>query len=430
MAEIPVVLKILIERMGEEGIAATERQLQGLANQVQRITTQMTMFAGAAAAALGGMTAAAVHAASNFEQAHTKLEAVLHSSEAATRVFDAAVETAKKTPFEVSSIVQGSVLLTAFGQNAQATIPMVGQLAAGMGKDFQETALALGKALAGSQAGFKSLRNEYGITTMELHRFGAETNSMGGLVLNSEGALNKARAALEKIIGLRFPNALELQMHTMQGIMSNLHDSVTRLAASFGQALLPTLEMLAKGLTSVVSAFERMPDGMKELIAGGMVAGTVMATFGTGLLVVVTVATRLTQTVYGLAAAYGALNMAQGGLVAGAIGPLPAALGGAGMAAGKAGVGIASVGAAFSGALVSMTPFIAALTELAPVIAISAAVVALGMYLNHLGNAAKESGKAIEEQAKALAEATANLKYYADAIDKVTGKNNNLMAST
>lgn len=234
-------------------------------------------------AIFSGASLYVLRVAAQFEQLQAKLQSVTGSAEAADRSFQKALSFAAKTPYDVQSIVQATILIEAFGQSSQKVLPLSANLAAAFGERIEDVARILGRAYSGSLEGYESLRNRLGITTIDLKRFGVETNKTEGLVVNTTASLNKAREALEKIIKTRYGDAVERQSKTLFGTLSNFGDAIQRASASVGTSLIPLATAVTKVLTTITEKFELLPAPVKTatalfLVTGAAVSGVVAAT--------------------------------------------------------------------------------------------------------------------------------------------------------
>lgn len=238
----------------------------------------------AAAASAGLMVRSWLSHASEMEQFTARLATVQHSSAAARDTMSDIVQYAASTPFEIKGLTAASVQLEALGQNSRALLPLVTQMAAGMGKPVEETAAAIGKAFAGSAEGVEILRNQFGLSVQQLKKYGAEINSAGEISMRTSDQVERMQKAIKTWANITFSGAVERQMNTLMGASSNLSDAIGRLATGLGDRLIPTFSSLAKVATGVVEKFERLPAPVKDFIAFGTLAAGVGAAFGAGLL--------------------------------------------------------------------------------------------------------------------------------------------------
>ncbi|MFN8606866.1 MAG: hypothetical protein U0931_05000 [Vulcanimicrobiota bacterium] len=239
---------------------------------------------GGVGASMLGLAALVAKTAGGFEQLQARLLGVIKSGDQAQQTFQQAVQFAAVTPFSVSGIVQASITLSAFQQNVRKTLPLVADLAAGLGDDITVEAERFAKALSGSAEGYESFRNQAGISNADLRRYGATLTSTGSLALLTAGDVAKAAKALQTLVQIRFGGAAERQAKTLQGALSNLGDALERAGAAFGQYLIPIARVGAQQITGFVEALERLPAGFKATIAFGTVAAGTLATLGGGAL--------------------------------------------------------------------------------------------------------------------------------------------------
>ena len=249
--------------------------------QLQQVGMSLGLSMSGVGAGLIGLSTAAIRVAADFDLMRNKLVTFKGSFDAANRTFESAKHYAAKTPFDVKGIVGATVTLESFKQSSEDILPRVAALAAGLATPINETALAVGKAASGSQEGFESLRNEYGITTAELKKFGAEVSGTGDMLLRSEAQIGKAREALLKLIDTRFGGSIERQAATMAGALSNAKDSITNLADSFGKTLIPAATTALKGVSVFVDYLDKnLSPGTKAAMAAGVLLGGVVLSVG------------------------------------------------------------------------------------------------------------------------------------------------------
>lgn len=273
------------------------------------------MAAGAGIALVGGY---AVRAAGEFEQLRAKLETVQKSAGKASQTFEFARELAAKTPFDVKGVVAAAVQLEVYGARAQEVLPLVADLAAGMGKDIESTALVVGKAMSGSLEGFESLRNEYGVSSAKLARYGAVMTATGSISVATAADLRKAQEALQRVVQTEFGGAVERQSRTLVGALSNAGDSVQNLAALWGEDLVPMVTLGARGFSSLVDVVGAIPGPMRmvgsvtAVVAAGVLGLGGAAVVATTALVAMNaqLTAAVTSGIPGVAAAAGATTTA------------------------------------------------------------------------------------------------------------------------
>lgn len=286
MAVVPVILRILAEKGPGVASALTgvRADFKGLADLVDTVKLKAAAFTAAATIGLFSLGASVVHTAGEFQQLEAKLQSVSKTSEQASANFQNAVKIAAASPFDVKGVVAATVSLEAFGQRSQQLLPLVGNLSAAFGKSIQEGALTLGKAFSGSLEGFESLRNTYGISTLELGKFGAVMAKTGAVSVATATDLSKARQALTQIIQTRYGDAMERQSKTLFGAFSNAQDAVDRLFNALGKDLIPLITFGTRTVTGFIEAFEGMPAPLRTLIVVSGVAATGLTALSTAAL--------------------------------------------------------------------------------------------------------------------------------------------------
>lgn len=259
-------------------------RLHESSGEITDLASKATVGFSAIAIGSGLMVKSWTDASGQMEQYRAKLITVLKSTAEADKVLTDAVKIAAATPFDVKGVVDATAIIEVYGLKAKEVFPLAGDLAAGMSKDLEQTALSITKAMSGSYEGFERLRNEYGITTMKLKQFGAAVDKQGQLMLGTQKGVDSTREALTRIIQLNFGGAMERQMKTWKGSMSNLDDSIMKLKVSLGNELAPTLTSIARGITVAVEGFNQYGSVLKPVIAWGTVLVGSMAALAVPLM--------------------------------------------------------------------------------------------------------------------------------------------------
>lgn len=469
MAQIPVVLKVLAEKSASVNavLDETKRQYASIGGAIEGVSQTALRFSAVTTGALGGIISYLVRTGGQFEQMQAKLEGLLGSSVAAQRAFSNATDIASKSPFDVSSVVNATIQIEAFGQSSRRVLPLVTSLAAGMGRPLAEVSTVLGKAFSGSAEGFESLRSTLGVTTAELRKYGAEVTGLGGVSLQTQSQIDKARNALERVIQLKFGDSVEKQSKTLFGTLSNLGDALTRVAAGLGTALIPVINSTAKAITGLVEFFEKLPQAFRTTLAasglvavgiGGVTTVTILlgsavvraagsltamgaalaragqqSTVAAGQMALATASANALATaartasaasgIGGLAANVGARAGALTGPVATGLkfaAPDAAAVGASGAQAALAANGFAALRASIAGAAEASLAFLATPFGLA-FAAISIGAIGAAAAIADLRSRTAELDAAVSGQAKEQTIAITNFKTYKAAAEQVTG---------
>lgn len=190
-----------------------------------------------------------IDASAGFEKVKTRLVGLTGSVENAERAFDKFNKVAATTPFSLQDVVEAGAQLKAFGADAEALIKPISDLAAFMGTTAVEAANAFGRAFAGG-AGAADILRERGILNI--------IKTSQGLTDLSKTTLPNFRKALIKSLqdpAVGIAGSTERLSKTYVGVMSNMLDSTTRLAASVGNLLVPAIKTNALETTNMMNVW-------------------------------------------------------------------------------------------------------------------------------------------------------------------------------
>ena len=168
----------------------------------------------------------AIEGAGNIEQYRNTLETVLKDSNMARKKLAWASRFANKTPFETEEVVGGMTKLQSYrieGDRILKTtnrtyLEMIGDMASGMGKSFDQAIEAVADARTGELERLK----EFGITKNMIAEFG---KSKGLEIFNSKGQINDLELfnkTLFEMMDSRFGGAMEKQAKTFKGGLSTI----------------------------------------------------------------------------------------------------------------------------------------------------------------------------------------------------------------
>lgn len=377
---------------------------KGLTGEVEGLARGFGLAATAAGAGMAVILGNSVRISSEFEQLRARLETVVGSAGRAQTILESAKQRAASTPFDVRGIVEATVQLEVYGQRSEEVLPLVADLAAGMGRDIKETSLVVGKALSGSLEGFESLRNTYGVSSAELAKFGAQLTATGGISVKTSEDLLKAQDALQRIIRTRFGGAVERQSKTLQGSLSNAGDSVTNLAGKLGDDLAPAVQIAAGLFTRFVEKVSGLPDPIRQI-------GSVSAVAATGVLLLGGGAT--TATV-------GLVAMNRQLAVAAAAG-LPAAAAGA-AATGRALTVLGGAASTAAGVVGILTTTVAG-----PLVA---ALIAANIAVANYRREQEQVAQALDQQSQSVQGSRANLRALTDVVNDLAREQGHFVERT
>lgn len=212
-----------------------------------RMTGRLTMGLTALLAGLGYALKKAVEAAAEVESVHTRLLTVYKGNqEMADSMLAWAKEFAASTPYQLEQVSSATATLEMLGLSAKRWLPMVGDLAAAMGKDLEETAMGVGRAVSSGGASLSILSRSYAITAQQLKAAG----------WSGEQSAEALGNALERLLKSgRTAGGMERLSHTFEGLVSNLKDQVFMLLSEVGQ---PLLEILKEDIAAILARIEEM----------------------------------------------------------------------------------------------------------------------------------------------------------------------------
>ncbi len=229
VANFPAILKL------RNGFIGLRRGLGNFGNyaqqQFQNSREKANSFLGvlkriATTLAAGFTLKTAIEGAGNIEQYRNTLETVLKDSNMARKKLAWASRFANKTPFETEEVVGGMTKLQSYGIEGdrilkttnRTYLEMIGDMASGMGKSFDQAIEAVADARTGELERLK----EFGITKNMIAEFG---KSKGLEIFNSKGQINDLELfnkTLFEMMDSRFGGAMEKQAKTFKGGLSTI----------------------------------------------------------------------------------------------------------------------------------------------------------------------------------------------------------------
>jgi tape measure domain-containing protein len=193
-----------------------------------------------AVGAVASFTKTIIANASSMEQNRIAFETMLGSAEQASLLLSKLSEFARKTPFDLPQLVEGTKKLLAYGTAAGEIIPTMnalGNIAAGVGADkMPQLILAFGQVRTATKLTGMELRQftEAGVPLLDMLAK-QSGKSAAQIKKDMEGGAAPSFAEVKKAIfamsedGGKFFNLMEKQSQTLGGQLSNLKDNFFRL---------------------------------------------------------------------------------------------------------------------------------------------------------------------------------------------------------
>ena len=208
---------------------------------------RLTMGLTALLASLGMVLKKVVDAAAEVESVHTRLLTVYRGNQQmADEMLAWAKEFAASTPYQLQQVSGATATLEMLGLSAKRWLPLVGDLAAAMGRDLEETAMGVGRAVSSGGANLALLSRGYAITAEQLKAAG----------WTGERSAEALGDALERLLKSgRTAGGMERLSHTFEGLVSNLKDQVFLLLSEVGE---PLLKILKEDIAAILARIKEM----------------------------------------------------------------------------------------------------------------------------------------------------------------------------
>ena len=229
IANFPIISRLkngfkgLKRRLGNFGNYA-QQQFENSKNKANTFLGVLKRIATTLAA--GFTIKTAIEGAANIEQYRNTLETVLKDPNVARKKLAWASRFANKTPFETEEVVGGMTKLQSYGIEGDRVLKttnrtyleMIGDMASGMGKSFDQAIEAVADARTGELERLK----EFGITKNMIADFG---KSKGLEIFNNKGQIKDMELfnkTLFEMMDFRFGGAMEKQAKTFKGGLSTI----------------------------------------------------------------------------------------------------------------------------------------------------------------------------------------------------------------
>ena len=231
----------------KSSLSSAERQFSNASRAMGSIAKKVAAGVAAIGTVMVGVGVAAVKAAGRIEQQEVAFKTLLGSTEAATAALNRIKKDAMKTPFDMPGLVDANQRLISAGINANRAADIIltlGDAVSATGGSNEE--------LSRMVANFQQIKSVGRASLMDIRQFamagipifdmlsdslGVSKSAIANMV--SEGTLGFGQ--LEKAFrdasaeGGRFSGAMEDQSLTLQGIMSNIKDTIGILLTDFAR---------------------------------------------------------------------------------------------------------------------------------------------------------------------------------------------------
>lgn len=209
---------------------------------------------------------------SSLQQNKIAFTTMLGSAEKANEYIEGMMEFSSRTPFEFTDLAEGSKLLMAFGFEAEklpGMIKAIGDASAGLGmsgkEGLQRIGLQLGQMNTLGKATYQDLKQlaQAGVPVWDIlsEAIGKSTGEVQDMV--SKGMLPAAETIDVLIAGMseKFPNMMEKQSESWQGLMSSIKDNVS---IALGGATEGIFESLSGHLGTISDKLQQFNEVVKD----------------------------------------------------------------------------------------------------------------------------------------------------------------------
>lgn len=274
--------------------------------------------------ALGALGVASVKAAGQMEQTRIAFTTLLKDGEKAKSFLSELEKFAASTPFELPGVLDASKRLLAFGFSAEQVIPIltaVGDSAAALGigeEGIQRLTLAIGQMQAKGKVSAEEMLQlaEAGVPAWEMLANKIGTDIPTAMDKASKGQISAAEGIQAVISGMnsKFGGMMEQQAQTVNGIMSNIQDSVTQSMVVIGDKIIEAFDIKPKlkGAQDALGEFTEkvksigLADAIREIPSG--FAGSMAVIAGAALGVAIPAIVALVGTMGTLAVGAGIIS--------------------------------------------------------------------------------------------------------------------------
>lgn len=213
-----------------------------------------------------GFAKSAVSAASQLEQATIAYKTMLGSGEAAQQMLNEMRAFAAGTPFEFPDLLEAGKRMLAFGFESKQIIPLltnVGDAVAGVGGNagvMNRVILAMGQIQSKGQLMAQEMRQlaEAGIPAWEFLAKHLKVTIPEAMDMVTKKQVSGAEAltALQAGMAQKFGGLMAEQSKTVEGMMSNLRDTIGFIMTDIGAEIIKTLN-----LKEVIASIREFAEG-------------------------------------------------------------------------------------------------------------------------------------------------------------------------
>lgn len=237
--------------------SSVQSGLRGLSGGVSAMTAAIGALAGTAG--LATIASQFVQVNMEAQKLRASLTTVTGGTQSAAAAFEMLSRFAATTPFQLSEVTSAFIKMQALGLNpTEDTLRSFGNTASAMGKSLEQFVEAVADAATGE---FERLK-EFGIKAKSEGE--NVTFTFQGVSTTVRKSAEEISSYLEQIGNNQFAGAMEQQMKTLGGAVSNLSDSWFRLMDAFGQT--GAVDLAAEGVNGLTGAIDRLRKAIRPTV--------------------------------------------------------------------------------------------------------------------------------------------------------------------
>ena len=246
-----------VEQAGGRTTSATGRMTESFRGLAGMVGSLGGVFAGLS---LGVVAQQMLAVNREVQSLKASLETVTGSQRGAEQAFSAIQQFAKETPFQLQQVTQAFIKLKALGlDSGQESLKAYGNTASAMGKSLDQMIEAVADAATGE---FERLK-EFGIRASQ--QGDRVKFTFRGVTTTVAKSADEIEGYLRSIGQVQFAGAMERQMQTLNGRISNLQDNWAALMTALGES--GGADAAANGIGILTEAIDRLRKAIKATAA-------------------------------------------------------------------------------------------------------------------------------------------------------------------
>lgn len=225
---------------------------------------------------LSSFTRQIVQVRGEIQQLEISFETMLGSKSKADALMAQLIDTAARTPFQLTDVAAGAKSLLAYGSAAEdvnGTLVKLGDIAAGLSIPLGDLVYLYGTTMTQGRLYTQDL-NQFsgrGIPMIKelAKQFGVAENAVKGLVEAGKVGFPEVEKVINSLTGEsgKFFNLMAKQSESVTGQISNLRDNVDQMMNNIGKGNEGAIYTVIGGLNSLVANYEKVGKTIFELIA-------------------------------------------------------------------------------------------------------------------------------------------------------------------